>query len=204
MSRYVGPRVKRMRSLGVDLPGLSRKSMEKRQNPPGDHGESRRGRKTSDYGRQLKEKQKLRYNYGLGERQMRLLVGKARRSKDETGKKIVELLERRLDNLVFRAGFARTIPAARQLVCHGHIRVDGKKVDIASYTVDVGQVISLRERSQNLGFIEESLNSPALALPECLEIDKTKKTATLKGLPEETPIKDLEIQLVVEFYARVI
>ncbi len=204
MSRYVGPRVKRMRSLGVNLPGLSRKTMDSRPNPPGEHGESRRGRKNSDYGRQLKEKQKLRYNYGIGERQMRLLVAKARRSKDETGKKIVELLESRLDNMVFRAGFARTIPAARQLVAHGHILIHGKNVDIPSYVLEVNDVISLRQRSQSLKAIEESLVSPSLAVPSCLNVDKDAKKATLTSAPEECPIKDLDIQLVVEFYARVI
>jgi small subunit ribosomal protein S4 len=204
MSRYVGPRVKRMRSLGVNLPGLSPKTMDSRQNPPGEHGESRRGRKNSDYGRQLKEKQKLRYNYGVGERQMRLLVGKARKSKDETGKKIIELLESRLDNIVFRAGLARTIPAARQLVAHGHILVNGKKVDIPSYTVAVKDEISLRERSQNLKAVVESINGQNIATASWLDINKDAKKAVLTSAPDECPIKDLDIQLVVEFYARVI
>ena len=149
MSRYRGPRVKLMRALGLNLPGLSRKSIERRPYPPGAHGGDRR-RKESDYGRQLKEKQKLRFNYGLGERQLRRLVIDARRSKTETGKKLLELLESRLDNVVFRGGLASTIPAARQLVNHAHVLVNGQKVDIPSFRVKVGDVITVRERSRKL------------------------------------------------------
>ena len=174
MSRYNGPRVKRMRALGVDLPGLSRKTKERRPHPPGEHGDKRR-RKDSDYGRRLKEKQKLRYNYGIGERQLRRLVSKAKSSKAETGKKIIELIERRLDNAVFRAGYARTIPAARQLVSHGHFCVNGRKTDIPSYTVREGDVITLRDRSKkqkvDLTIVDESLNAPALPRPEWIEFD---------------------------------
>ena len=201
MARYSGPRVKRMRALGVDLPGLSRKSRERRPHPPGEHGEKRR-RKDSDYGRQLKEKQKLRYNYGLGERQLRRLVSKAKRSKAETGKKIIELVERRLDNVVFRAGFARTIPAARQLVNHAHFCVNGVRTDIPSYTVREGDEITLHDRSgrqkTSLVVVEENLQALALPRPEWLEFDEGAKKATVKGTPEESPIPELNIQLVVE------
>ena len=128
MSRYTGPRVKRMRALGIDLPGLSRKSMWNRPYPPGVHGpKSARRRKMSDFKKQLLEKQKLRFNYGLNEGQFRRLYREAVHSKDPSGDKLVELLERRLDNFVFRAGFAPTIPAARQLVCHGHFLVNGSR-----------------------------------------------------------------------------
>ena len=109
MSRYAGPRVKKMRALGVMLPGLSRKSIDARPFPPGEHGRSRR-RKVTDYGRQLQEKQKIRFNYGVSERQLRKLMVEAKRSKMATGNKLLELLERRLDNVVYRAGFAATIP----------------------------------------------------------------------------------------------
>ena len=205
MSRYSGPRVKRLRSLGVDLPGLTRKSKDRRPTPPGEHGEKRR-RRESDYGRQLKEKQKLRYNYGLGERQLRLLVTRARASKDATGAKIVELLERRLDNVVFRAGFARTIPAARQLVNHGHICVNGRKVDIASFSVREGDKISLRDRANKqkveLTVVTDALTSLALSRPDWMSFDASDNTATVTGMPTSSPIPELNIQLVVEFYAK--
>ena len=205
MSTYRGPRVKRMRALGTDLPGLSRKTRERRPHPPGQHGDKRR-RKDSDYGRQLKEKQKLRYNYGVGERQLRRLVAKAKRSKAETGKKIIELIERRLDNVVFRAGYARTIPGARQLVSHGHICLNGRKTDVPSVTVREGDVITLRDRSNKqktvLTVVDESLENIALARPEWIDYEGDKKSTTIKGMPEESSIPDLNIQLVVEYYAK--
>ena len=205
MSRYRGPRVKRMRALGVDLPGLSRKSRERRPHPPGQHGDRRR-RKDSDYGRQLKEKQKLRYNYGIGERQLRRLVTKAKSSKSETGKKIIELIERRLDNVVFRAGFARTIPAARQLVSHGHICLNGRKTDVPSVTVREGDEITLRDRSNKqkpvLTVVDDSLQTLAMSRPDWIEFDGGTKTAVVKAMPEESSIPELNIQLVVEYYAK--
>jgi small subunit ribosomal protein S4 len=194
-----------MRALGCDLPGLSRKSRERRPHPPGQHGDRRR-RKDSDYGRQLKEKQKLRYNYGIGERQLRRLVTKAKSSKSETGKKIIELIERRLDNVVFRAGFARTIPAARQLVSHGHICVNGRKTDVPSFSVREGDVITLRDRSNKqkpvLTVVDDSLQTLALSRPEWIEFDGGNKSATVKAMPEESSIPELNIQLVVEYYAK--
>ena len=141
MARYKGPRVKKLRALGVDLPGLSRKSRERRPYPPGQHGNVGH-KKTTEYGRRLMEKQKLRFNYNVSERQLRRLVKEARSSKTATGQKLLELLESRLDNVVFRAGFAPTIPAARQLTGHGHVTVNGKRVDIASYRVKQGDVIA--------------------------------------------------------------
>lgn len=204
MSRYSGPRVKVMRALGLNLPGLSRKSIERRPYPPGQHGGDRR-RKESDYGRQLKEKQKLRANYGLGERQLRRLVVAARRSKVETGKKLIELLERRLDNTVFRAGFAPTIPAARQLVSHAHIMVNGKRVNIASYQVSAGDVITLRERSRKLQIVKDSLDNPALGRAEWISVNGGELTATIDSLPDETAVPfPIEVQLVVEYYARML
>lgn len=202
MSRYKGPRLKRMRALGLNLPGLSRKSTERRPYPPGEHGGDRR-RKESDYGRQLKEKQKLRYNYGLGERQFRRLMVEARRSKLETGKKLIELLERRLDNTVFRAGYAPTIPAARQLVNHAHIRVNGRKVDVPSYRVRPGDVITLRERSRKLQCVKDSLEALSLTRPEWISWNGGELTATIEKLPEEDSVPfPIEVQLVVEYYAR--
>ena len=140
MSRYTGPKLKKMRGLGVELPGLSRKGGKARPYPPGEHGNKRRG-KDSEYKKQLQEKQKLRFNYGVHERQLRKLMVEARRSNTATGEKLLQFLESRLDNVVFRAGFAPTIPSARQLVNHGHFLVNGKKVDICSYRVKIGDVI---------------------------------------------------------------
>lgn len=204
MGRYTGPRVKKLRALGVDLPGLSRKSRRKRAYNPGQHGQGRR-RKVSDYGVRLTEKQKIRFNYGMTERQLRRLIEEARRSSDETGNKIAELAERRLDNVIFRAGFGPTIPAARQLVNHSHFRVNGKKVNIASYRVRIGDEITLRDRSQNLDCVEISLENPALTLPAWIELDKDKKIAKVVGIPTiDTVPFPLEIQLVIEYYSRLL
>ncbi|MCB9555634.1 MAG: 30S ribosomal protein S4 [Deltaproteobacteria bacterium] len=202
MARYTGPRLRKMRALGVDLPGLSRKSLERRPYPPGQHGQRRRGR-VSDYGRQLVEKQKLRYNYGVGERQFRRLVKEAKASKMATGEKLLELLERRLDNVVFRAGFAPTIPAARQLTKHGHFMVNGRRVDIPSYRVRVGDTLTIRPRSQELACIKESLAAPALTVPDWLEFDSGQVAARVAALPDSGAVPfDVEVQLVVEYYAK--
>jgi small subunit ribosomal protein S4 len=151
------------------------------------------------------EKQKIRFNYGLGERQLRRLVSDARRSQLSTGDKLMELLERRLDNVVFRAGFTPTIPAARQLVNHGHILVNGRKASIPSYRVRVGEVISFREKSRNLECVEVSLENPTLNSPEWLDINRNQRTAAMAVLPtiESVPFP-FEIQLIVEHYAQLI
>ena len=202
MSRYTGPRVKKMRALGVNLPGLSRKALDRRPYPPGQHGQNRR-RKKSDYGRQLTEKQKLRLNYGLTERQFRRLVTDARASKTATGDKLIELLERRLDNVVFRAGFAPTIPAARQLINHGHILVNGQRVSIASYRVRTGDVIAPRDKSMNLQIIRESLEDISLTRPDWLDYNGTNLTAVVRSLPEPDSVPfEIEVQLVVEYYSK--
>lgn len=202
MARYTGPRVKKMRALGVDLPGLSRKSIERRPYAPGQHGQSRR-RKMTEFGRQLQEKQKLRLNYGVGERQFRRMMIAARRSKTATGQKLLELLERRLDNVVFRAGFAPTIPAARQLVNHGHFLVNGRRVDIASYSMQDGDVVALREKSRTLPIIVGSMESPVLSRPDWMEFDASAHTARLVAAPtaESVPF-DVDVQLVVEYYSK--
>ena len=195
MSRYTGPRVKRMRSLGLQLPGLSRKSIEKR-------GPRRASPRKSDFGKQLTEKQKLRMNYGLTERQLRDVVVEARRSKTATGPKIVELLERRLDNAVFRAGLAPTIPAARQLIRHRHVRLNARTVTIPSMRVRTGDVIALRESSRDHPAVLEALQNPALARPDWLAVDERARSAAVKHLPVEgQPPFPLELPLVVEYYA---
>ena len=202
MSRYTGPRLKKMRALGVDLPGLSRKSIERRPYPPGQHGPKIR-RKVSDFGKQLNEKQKLRLNYGLGERQMRKYMVEARRSKMASGDKLVELLERRLDNVVFRSGFAPTIPAARQLVSHGHFIVNGRRVNIPSFQVKVGDLVQVKEKSKENKAIVESLESQTLSRPEWIDVNKDQKNAKIRDLPgkESVPFT-IDLQQVVEYYAK--
>ena len=201
MSRYRGPRVRVLRALGTDLPGLSRKKSERRPFPPGQHGQARR--KLSEYGLRLLEKQKLRMNYGLGERQLLKLFVEASASSGNTAERLIELLERRLDNIVFRAGFARTIPAARQLIGHGHVLVDGKRLDIPSARVDKGQVIAIRERSRKLTSIAASLATPLPFPTDWLSVDATELSATVKELPDSSAIPfSIKMQLVVEFYSQ--
>ncbi len=201
MSRYSGPRLKVMRALGVDLPGLSRKTIADRPQPPGQHGAKQQ--RKSGFGLQLQEKQKLRFNYGLGERQMRRLVLDARRDQGATGNKLAELLERRLDNVVFRAGFASSIPAARQLVNHNHLLVNGRAVNIPSFRVRVGDVISVRPKSRELLVVRASMAEPALTRPEWLAADEANFAVTVSHLPDVADIPfPIEMQLVVEYYSQ--
>ena len=204
MGRYTGPRLKKMRALGVELPGLSRKSIAKRPHKPGEHGQ--KPQRSKDYKLRLLEKQKLRFNYGVSERQMRRIVREAMKSKTLTDDKIIELLERRLDNLVFRGGFAPTIPAARQLVNHNHIKVNNKRVNIASYRVKVGDVIQPREKSMKLEPIQVVLlDGPQLNHPEWLEFDESSTSIRILGLPNADAVPfPLEMSLVIEFYSRLL
>lgn len=206
MSRYTGPKVKVLRRLGQQLPGLTRKTMQKRPHPPGQHGQSRaRRRKASDYRIRLQEKQKLRFNYGVGEKQFRGYIKKVSASKRNSGELLLEILESRLDNVVFRAGYAPTIPAARQLVNHGHIQINGKKVDIASYQTRPGDCITLRERSQKVEVILTSLASPSLARPGYLDYDAEKMSATFTAIPERKDIPlDIQENLIIEFYSQMV
>jgi small subunit ribosomal protein S4 len=192
-----------MRALGVQLPGLSRKTIERRPYPPGQHGLRRAPRKPSSFKRQLQEKQKLRLNYGLTERQLRNLMKLARRRSTRTDAALVELLERRLDNVVFRAGYAPTIPAARQLVRHGHLLIDGQRVDIPSYRVDVGEVITLRPGSQKVMAVLSSWELPSLMRPPWLDVDIPAMSVRVAAHPglDSLPFPAFP-QLVVEYYAR--
>lgn len=203
MSRITGPRLKIMRALGTDLPGLSRKSIEKRPTPPGQHGAKKATRqRKSDFGIKLIEKQKLRFNYGVSERQLQRLMVDARKGKEPTGTTLLQLLERRLDNVVFRSGFAPTIPAARQLVQHGHIRLNGRKVNIPSIRLKVGDEISLKQSSVNLPIVMETLQEPSLIRPEWLSWNESPAMSKVAHLPapEDVPF-DIDIQQVVEYYA---
>lgn len=201
MSRYTGPRLKVMRALGVELPGLSRKSIEARPHRPGQHGQKMM--RASGYRIQLLEKQKLRFNYGLTERQLRNVFAEARRSKSHTGEKLVELLERRLDNVVFRAGFAPTVPAARQLVNHGHFLVNGRRVNMPAYRVRAGDVVAPRVKSRSHQLLIDALKTPPLGRPEWIAFDEVKLEARLSHLPagDAAPF-ELAVQHVVEFYAK--
>lgn len=202
MSCHTDPRLKIMRALGVELPGLSRKSIESRPNPPGQHGATAARRRKSDYGLALIEKQKLRFNYGVSERQLRHLMVTARRRQGPTGDNLLQLLECRLDNAVFRAGLAPTIPAARQLVSHCHVLLNGRRVNIPSIRLRAGDEIALRERSRNLPLVRETVADHALFRPEWLEWDEAALKARVTRLPEadEVPFP-VEIQLVVQHYA---
>ncbi|WP_341526683.1 30S ribosomal protein S4 [Nostoc sp. UHCC 0302] len=200
MSRYRGPRLRIVRRLG-DLPGLTRKSA-RRAYPPGQHGQNRK--KRSEYAIRLEEKQKLRFNYGLTEKQLLRYVRKARRVTGSTGQVLLQLLEMRLDNTVFRLGIAPTIPAARQLVNHGHVNVNGRVVNIASYQTRPGDVISVRDREQSRKLVETNLQYPGLAnLPSHLEFDKNKLTGKVNSVIErEWVALQVNELLVVEYYSR--
>ncbi|GAB7562391.1 30S ribosomal protein S4 [Methylobacillus methanolivorans] len=202
MSRFTGPRLKVMRALGIDLPGLSRKTIEARPTPPGQHGAKNTRRKKSDFGVKLQEKQKLRFNYGLSEKQLRRLVVDARKGKSPTGETLLQLLERRLDNVVFRAGFAPTIAAARQLVSHRHVLLNGKSVNIPSIRLRVGDEVSLKASSTKLPIVVETLANPPLIRPEWITWAEQPQQAKVAHLPaaEDVPFP-VDVQQVVEYYA---
>lgn len=149
MARYTGPVGKVSRRLGIGITEKGQRILNKRSDPPGQHGAAARRRQLSDYGMQLREKQKAKFLYGVLERQFRRLFEQASRRSGVTGEYLLSLLERRLDNVVYRLGFATTRAQARQLVNHGHIVVDGRKTNIPSYTVKVGQVIAVRPQSRS-------------------------------------------------------
>ena len=199
MSRYTGPSWRVSRRLGMSLSGTG-KELARRNYAPGDHGNDRRGR-LSEYGMQLREKQKLRYMYGMTERQFRNLFKRAGKIKEGThGTNFMILLERRLDNMVYRLGLATTRRQARQLVNHGHITLDGKRVDIPSFEVKVGQVISVRDKSKNLDVIKNAVEA-VVARPSYVEFDADKLEGKLVRLPEREDMNaDIDEALIVEFY----
>lgn len=198
MSRYTGSEYKRSRSVGFSTTETGRE-LAKRPNRPGQHGADRRG-KLSDYGMQLKEKQKVRFMYGVNERQFRKTFDEASKLKGIHGTNFLRLLESRLDNLVYRIGFASTRRGARQLVNHGHITVNGKKVDIPSYRAKVGDVISIKEDDKNLKVVAESLAKVTKRV-EFINYDEGKMEATYVRLPERNELNaDINEALIVEFY----
>ncbi|MEL6813804.1 MAG: 30S ribosomal protein S4 [Cyanobacteria bacterium J06598_3] len=200
MSRYRGPRLRVVRRLG-DLPGLTRKSARKAY-PPGQHGQARK--KKSEYCIRLEEKQKLRFNYGVTERQLLRYVKKARRAGGSTGQVILQQLEMRLDNTIFRLGMGPTIPSARQVVNHGHITVNGRVVSIPSYQCRPGDVIGVRGKDASKKLVEANLEFPGLAnIPAHLDFDKGKLEAKVTGIIEREWIAlNINELLVVEYYSR--
>ncbi len=201
MSRYTGPKFKLSRRLGISLSGTG-KELAKRAFPPGQHGQSSQRKKVSGYGLQLAEKQKLRHMYGVNEKQFRNLFDKANKLKGISGENFMFLLESRLDNLVYRLAFANSRPGARQLVAHGHITVNGKKVDIASYQVLPGDVIGLRERSRSMKSVKEAIEGRH-HLPSYIEFNETALEGKYVRLPERSELSsDIDEKQIVEFYSR--
>ncbi|SEF54593.1 30S ribosomal protein S4 [Paenibacillus sp. UNC499MF] len=199
MSRYTGPKFKLSRRLGISLSGSGKEL--KRPFPPGQHGPGQR-KKMSNYGMQLQEKQKLRLMYGVHEKQFRNLYSFASKQKGITGETFMQLLESRLDNLVFRLGFSNSRAGARQLVAHGHVTVNGKKVDIASYSVKTGDVIGLRERSRALSVIKEALANRNY-LPAYVEFNEAAMEGKYVRLPERSELpQEIDEKQIVEFYNR--
>ncbi|TFJ92559.1 30S ribosomal protein S4 [Lentibacillus salicampi] len=200
MSRFTGSDWKKSRRLGISLTGTG-KELDRRPYPPGQHGPNQR-KKMSEYGLQQQEKQKLRFMYGLNERQFRNLFTEAGKMRGVHGENFMILLESRLDNLVYRLGLARTRRQSRQLVNHGHVTVDGGRVDIPSYRVKPGQVIGLRERSQNLDIIQEAIEVNNF-VPEYMTFDEDKKEGTYSRYPERSELPaEINEALIVEFYSR--
>ena len=197
MSRYTGPVFKVARRLNYSITETG-KELKTRPFPPGQHGQ--RKAKLTDYALQLREKQKVRFNYGLTEKQLKNTFIKAKQIKGIMGENFLILLETRLDNLVYRIGFAESKKQARQLVTHRHILVDGKKLNIPSYQVEVGQTISLSAKAANFEIVKNSLEH-TLIVPAYLEFDKQNKSAKLTRLPKrEEFLADIKENLIVEFY----
>ena len=200
MARYTGSSYKRSRSVGFSTLENG-KELARRPYRPGQHGSDRKG-KLSDYGTQLKEKQKVKFMYGLNERQFKKTFIEAGKMAGVHGENFLKLLESRLDNLVYRMGFANTRRGARQLVNHGHIAVDGKEVDTPSFRVKVGSVISLKDNTKELKSVNDALAAVTKRV-EYIDYDTNKKTAKYVRLPERNELNaDINEALIVEFYNR--
>ena len=208
MARYRGPREKLERRLGVDL-GLKgerrlagKSALDKRPYPPGQHGQRRA--KISEYGLQLQEKQKAKILYGVSEKQFRRYFKEASRREGNTGANLIRLIEQRLDNVVYRMGFATTRAFARQLVTHGHILVDGKKVNIPSYLVKPGQKIEIKEKSKNNPQIQRSIElTNQTGIVDWVDVDKEKVFGIFTRIPEREEVSiPVEERLIVELYSK--
>ena len=201
MARYTGPKQKKARRFKEPIFGPS-KALERKPYGPGQHGRSR-FQKKSEYSVQLEQKQKAKYTYGLLERQFRNVFEKASAKEGVTGENLLRFLEARLDNTVFRMGFANTRRQARQLVSHRHIVVNGEVVNIPSYTLRPGDIVSIRPRSRNLEVINESLESSSKRRYKWLEVDKKTATGKFLAFPEmEEMPENINVQLIVELYSK--
>ena len=202
MGKYIGPKSKIARKFGEAIYGAD-KVLEKRNYPPGQHGLARKRKKVSEYGTQLSEKQKAKYTYGLLEKQFSRTYEQAARMGGITGENLLKLLECRLDNVVYRLGIAPTRAAARQLVSHRHITVDGSVVNIPSYSVKPGQVIGVREKSKSMEVIADALSGFNHSKYPWIEWDQSSLSGKLLHLPERTDIpENIKEQLIVELYSK--
>ena len=205
MTKRTSAKYKIDRRMGENIWGRPKSHVNRREYGPGQHGQRRKG-KLSDFGIQLRAKQKLKGYYGdLTEKQFRRIFAEAERLRGDTGEQLIGLLERRLDAVVYRAKFVPTIFAARQFVNHGHIQVNGQRVNIASYRVKEGDVISIRERSRQLAIVLEAVALTERDVPDYLEVDHNKMTATFVRTPALSDVPYpvvMEPNLVVEFYAK--
>ncbi|HHU35280.1 MAG TPA: 30S ribosomal protein S4 [Bacteroidetes bacterium] len=202
MARYTGPKSKIARKFGEPIYGPD-KHLDRKNFPPGQHGLNKKRRKISEYGIQLREKQKAKYTYGLLERQFRNTFERASRDKGITGEVLLQLLESRLDNVVFRLGIAPTRAASRQLVSHRHITVNGEVVNIPSYQVKPGDIIGVREKSKSLEIIVESLRSAKGLRLTWLEWDDAQMAGKFMNVPDRSDIpEDIKEQLIVELYSK--
>jgi len=201
MARYIGPKSKIARKFSDPIYGPD-KFLDKKNFPPGQHGQTRKRRKQSEYGMQLQEKQKAKYTYGILEKQFRNIFVKASRKKGITGENLLKLIEARLDNVVFRFGIAPTRAGARQLVSHRHITVNGDVVNIPSYVLREGDIVGVREKSKSLLVITESLQNPGKSF-SWLEWDEEKLQGKFLNYPprEEIP-ENIKEQLIVELYSK--
>ncbi len=205
MARYTGPKARVSRRLGMNIWGTKGENiaMEKRPYPPGEHGRTRRRGNVSEYLLQLQEKQKARFTYGFNERQFRTLYAEASRRPGVTGENLLTYCELRLDNVVYRAGWASTRPQARQFVNHGHVDVNGRRVDIPSYRLRKGDVVRLRDKARNLVLIQWNMDSLGRTPPAWLETSDGGQEVTVRELPIreqiDTPVRE---QLIVELYSK--
>jgi len=205
MARYTGPKARVSRRLGVNIWGTAGevKALDRRPYPPGDHGRTRRRSSNSEYLAQLQEKQKARFSYGITERQFRNIYKEASSRQGVTGHILLQLLELRLDNIVYRSGWAATRPQARQFVSHGHIRVNGRSVNIASFRARVGDVIELRDKSREMVIVRWNLDVLDRAAPAWLDAGDGGQQVTVRELPSRDQI-DIPVreQLIVELYSK--
>ena len=198
---YNGPKVKISRKLSLELTPKSRKITSKKPYPPGQHGPSKKRSKQSDYGKQLLEKQRLRLQYNVSESQMRNYYKKAARLTGNTGDILIQLIESRLDSVIFRSGLATSMYAARQYVSHGHIHVNGRKVDVASYQVKANDYIQVKEKSRKIDCFQDSIRNAGS--PPYLELSKVDFSVRFMYVPPREEIPAIcDVPLVVEYYSR--